>query len=135
MSYDDLDKKIISIKKRGLSKMLELNLISQARGEYYGEKIDTMEKEISTRFFQNLEFLSRMHRSFPSSSNVKDFMGVAVDQYYASVMRSEERIFSIRHVLIVSQYYGIPIQLLLFNDLELYGERIRTEYPTFFKQS
>ena len=135
MSYDDLDKKIISIKKRGLSKMLELNLISQARGEYYGEKIDTMEKEISTRFFQNLEFLSRMHRSFPSSTSVKDFMGVAVDQYYASVMRSEERIFSIRHVLIVSQYYGIPIQLLLFNDLEIYGERIRTEYPTFFKQS
>lgn len=134
MTLDDLDKKLIEIRKRGLSKLLEYELIAKARGEYYQEKINAMENTISERFFKNVDFLARLHKSFPSATNIKDNMGYQVDHYYANCVNNSN-LYSVKHAVIISQYYGIPVELLLFSDIELYGERIRKEYPSFFKQS
>jgi hypothetical protein len=134
MTADELEQVIVDIRKRGLPKLLEFELIGKARGEYYEERINILNSQISERFFNNVDFLSRMHRSFPSATNIKEYMGYQVDNYYSNMM-SANKLFSIKQAIVVSKYYGIPIELLLFQDLELYGERIRKDYPTFFKQS
>lgn len=134
MTADELDQEIINIRKKGLPKLLEFELIGKARGIFYNERIDAMHEEINARFFQNLEFLSRLHKSYPSATNVKDYMGYQVDQYYTNALNNN-KLSTIKQPIIVSKYYGIPVELLLFSDLELYGERIRKEYPSFFKQS
>jgi len=134
MTADELEQEIVNIRKRGLPKLLEFELIGKARGEFYNEKINTLHEEINDRFFKNLDFLSRLHKSFPSASNIKEFMGYQVDQYYTNALNNN-KLSTIRQPIIVSKYYGIPVELLLFSDLELYGERIRKEYPSFFKQS
>jgi hypothetical protein len=134
MTADELEQIIVDIRKRGLPKLLEFELIGKARGEYYEERINILNAQISERFFNNVDFLSRMHRSFPSATNIKEYMGYQVDNYYSNMM-SANKLFSIKQAIVVSKYYGIPIELLLFQDLELYGERIRKDYPTFFKQS
>jgi hypothetical protein len=134
MTADELEQIIVDIRKRGLPKLLEFELIGKARGEYYEERINILNSQISERFFNNVDFLSRMHRSFPSATNIKEYMGYQVDNYYSNMM-SANKLFSIKQAIVVSKYYGIPIELLLFQDLELYGERIRKDYPTFFKQS
>ena len=134
MTADELEQKIVDIRKRGLPKLLEFELIGKARGEYYEERINISEAQISERFFNNIDFLSRMHKSFPSATNIKEYMGYQVDNYYSNMM-SANKLFSIKQAIVISKYYGIPVELLLFQDLELYGERIRKDYPSFFKQS
>lgn len=134
MTVDDLDKKIINIKKRGLSKLVEIQLIGEVKGQFYKERIKNTENSISAQFHKNIEFLSAKLKSFPSASNIKEFMGITPDQYYDSFIKNKSNIFSLSQVLLASQYYGLPIDLLLFHDLSLHVEHLRKEYPAIFKQ-
>ena len=135
MTVDDLDKKIINIKKKGLSKLIEIQLIGEVKGEFFKERIKNTENSLSAQFHKNIEFLSAKLKSFPSGANIKEFMGITPDQYYDSFIKNKSKIFSLEQVLIASQYYGLPIDLLLFHDLTLHVEHLRKEYPALFKQS
>lgn len=134
MTADELEQKIVDIQKRGLPKLLEFDLIGKARGEYYQEKIEESLDNIDQRFFENVNFLAKLHRSKATASNVKEYMGYQVDQYYSNCMQ-HNKLGSMKQAVVIAKYYGIPLELLLFENLEIYGERIRKEYPSFFKQS
>lgn len=134
MTVDELEKKIFEIKKRGLSKLVEIELIGKVKGKFFKERITKKEEELSAQFHKNVEFLSAKLKSFPSASNIREFMGIVPDQYYDSFIKNKSNIFSLSQVLLASQYYGLPPELLLFHDLSLHVEHLRKEYPALFKQ-
>jgi hypothetical protein len=133
MTLDQLDKKIIEIKKKGLHKVVELEQIRKVRGEYFQEKSEKTFQTISQRFMKNIVFLSIKFKSFPSSGNIKEFMGVTPSNSYDAFIKSNSEYFSIKDAILVSEYYGVPVNLLLFDDIELYGEQIWKEYRSLFQ--
>jgi len=133
MTLDQLDKKIIEIKKKGLPKVIELEHIRKVRGEYSKEKADKTFSTISQRFTKNIHFLSAKFKSFPSSKNIREFMGVSPSNSYDAFLKNSTEYFSFKDAILVSEYYGVPVNLLLFDDIELYGEQIWKEYRSLFQ--
>lgn len=134
MTADELDKGINEIKKKGLNKIVELEKIRKLREGYYTEKNDKSMQIIAERFYRNIMFLSNKFKSFPSSSKIKEFMGIDVSNTYDNFVKNNSTFFTLKDAVIVSGYYGVPVNLLLFDDLEIYGEQIWKEYHTLFKQ-
>lgn len=135
MTIDELENKIIEIKKKGLPKIVELNQLREVRSEFYKKKVKKAEEILSSRVLRNISFLSKTFKSYPTSSNIKEFMGVDVSIYYDSFMKNEKGILPFRDMYVIALYYGVPINLFMFEDLEVHGEQIWKEYNTVFKQS
>ena len=135
MTFDELDKKTIEIKKLGLSPILEISKISEVRKEYYTSKLKQNQKVIKDRFFKNIHFLVAKYKTSPVKSNIKEFMGIDVDDAYLKFYSDKQDVYNMKFVLIMSMFYGIPAELLLFHDLEAYGEQLKSNYAALFKQS
>jgi hypothetical protein len=135
MNYDDLDKKIIGIRKRGLNKILEDTLTADIRKEFYENAIKEKINNISDLFKRNVLFLQRMHHSNCAASKIRTTMGLEMDRNYHDTVFGERPLYSLRVAIIVAEFYGIPTELLLFVDLEANEQTIKKQYPAIFKQS
>jgi len=133
MTIDELDKKIISIKKRGMNILLENELIAQVRGEYYSEVIFNKQKSISNRFRENIIFLSQQYKEFISVNKLKEFMGIDVENSLTKFLYNDQNINSLKIAIAISEFYGIPVELLLFQDLKTNVETLKKFYPSFLK--
>ena len=133
MTADELDKKIISIKKRGMNILLENELIAEVRGEYYSEIIYKKQKHISDRFRENIIFLSQQYKEFISVNKLKEFMGIDVENSLTKFLYNDQNINSLKIAIAVSEFYGIPVELLLFQDLKTNVETLKKFYPSFLK--
>lgn len=135
MTNDDLDKKIISIKKKGLPKVVELQQLKELRSEYYSGKINTLENSLGKRLFKNINYLATRFKSFPSNSNIQEFMGITLSPYFDVFIKNQKGIPPFKDIFAISEYYGVPVNLLIFDDIEIYGEQIWKEHNSVFKQS
>jgi hypothetical protein len=135
MTSDELDKKIIEIKKRGLNNFVENELIADLRKEYYEKAIEKKIHRLSDRFRANVLYLNRLHKENCSSNKIKEFMGLEMPIEFNKIIYDENRLYSLRQAIIVAEFFGLPVELLLFNDLEANGDTLKAEYPTLFRQS
>ena len=135
MTLDELEQKIIEVKKKGLAKIIELKQIKDIRSVYYKERIQRAEDTISNRFYKNLLYLANRFKSFPSNSNIEEFMGMSFSPFYDNFIKNQAGMLPIKDMILISEYYGVPLNLLIFEDIEIYGEQIWKEYNTIFKQS
>jgi len=135
MNLDDLDKKIISIKNKGLHKVVELQQLKEVRSEYYSKRLTTLEGTLSKRLFKNINYLATLFKSFPSNSNLQEFMGITLSPYFDIFIKTQGGIPPFKDIIAISEYYGVPVNLLIFDDIEIYGEQIWKEHNTIFKQS
>ena len=126
MTSDELDKKIIEIKKRGLNNFVENELIADLRKEYYEKTIEKKIHRLSDRFRANVLYLNRLHKENCSSNKINEFN---------KIIYEENRLYSLRQAIIVAEFFGLPVELLLFNDLEANGNTLKAEYPALFRQS
>lgn len=134
MTFDELDKKIISIRKKGLPKVVELQQIKEVRSEYYKERITYVESSISKRVFKNINYLATKFKSFPANNNIQEFLGVSLSPYFDTFIKTQMGSLPMKDIIVISEYYGVPANLIIFEDLEIYGEQIWKEHHTFFKQ-
>jgi len=135
MTFDELDREIIAIKKQGLTPYVERHKIGQVRQKYYLYKI-TAEKERCTQLFlKNVRFLNKIHKSWCNKHNVEENMGISTDDFFQMLLEEKMNIFNFEHILICAAFFGIPSELILFTDLEANEQTIRNEYPSLFKQS
>lgn len=134
MTFDELDKKIINIKSKGLPKVVELQQVKEVRSEYYRERINNIENSLSARLFKNINYLATKFKSFPSNSNIQEFMGVTLSPYFDIFIKNQGGLLPFKDMVAISEYYGVPLNLLIFEDIEIYGEQIWKEYNTIFKQ-
>jgi hypothetical protein len=134
MTLDELDKKIINIKSKGLAKIVELQQIREVRSEYYKERISSVENILSARLFKNINYLATKFKSFPSNNNIQEFMGITLSPYFDVFIKNQGGILPFKDMVVISEYYGVPLNLLIFEDIEIYGEQIWKEYNTIFKQ-
>lgn len=134
MTLDELDKKLINIKSKGLPKVVELQQIKEVRSEYYRQRISNIENSLSARIFKNINYLATKFKSFPSNSNIQEFMGVTLSPYFDVFMKNQGGLLPFKDMVAISEYYGVPLNLLIFEDIEIYGEQIWKEYNTIFKQ-
>jgi len=135
MSADELEAKIIAIKKRGLNIMVEQDLIRQLRAEYFTEKIQNRVERISNQFARNIEFLSRMFKDHITNNKVRLQMGINLVGDEDKIFRGEHKIYSLRIALIAAEYYGLPVELLLFHDLQADEQLFTQQYPTLIRQN
>lgn len=135
MTADELEKKIISIKKRGLNIMVEQDLISQLRAEYFTEKIRNRSERISKQFARNLDFLSRMHKDSITVNKVRLQMGLSLIGDEEKVFRGEQNIYSLRIAIIAAEYYGMPVEFLLFKDLSADEKLFTEQHPAIIRQN
>ena len=135
MTYDQLDSKIIDIKKKGLSSILEISQIASIRSDFYREQMQQDLDFISTRFHSNVEVLSRIHKVKPTVNNFKEFMGLTIDSAFTNFIFKNGTMTYLPFALYVSYFYGIPVEMLLFSDLELHEQTIKQKYPFVFQQN
>lgn len=135
MTADELEKKIISIKKRGLNIMVEQEMISQIRAEYYTDRFRTKSEELTNRFVRNLGLLSKIHRDMITANKVRLQMGLNITHEDEKVYRGEYRLNNIRLAMIAAEYYGVPLEILLFKDITTDEQLFRQQYPTLIRQN
>lgn len=135
MTADELDRKIIEIKKRGLNNFVENELIADLRKEYYIENIDKKINRLTERFRANVLYLNRLHKENCSSNKIKEFMGLMMPNDFNKILYEHNNLYSLRQAIIVAEFFGLPVELLLFNDLEANGNTLKAEYPALFRQS
>lgn len=135
MTSDELDRKIIEIKKRGLNNFVENELIADLRKEYYEKAIEKKIHRISSRFRQNILYLNRLHKQNCSATKIKEFMGLDIPFDFNKIIYEEGKLYSLRHAIMASEFFGLPVELILFTDLEANGDTLKTEYPALFRQS
>lgn len=134
MTFDELESKIISIKKRGVNILVENQLIAKVRQEYYEKQIDKKVQHISDRFRANVLFLNKIHKENCSAQKIKHFMGIDIDISINKVLYEQKSLYSLKHAYIISEFFGLPVELLLFQDLEGNYEILSREYSNLFKQ-
>lgn len=135
MTADELEKKVISIKKRGLNIMVEQEMISQIRAEYYTDRFRTKSEELTNRFVRNLGLLSKIHRDMITANKVRLQMGLNITHEDEKVYRGEYRLNNIRLAMIAAEYYGVPLEILLFKDITADEQLFRQQYPTLIRQN
>lgn len=135
MHLDELETKIIEIKKRGLNILLENELIADVRGQYYNQLLEKKLNQISNRVRRNILFMNKIHKNNISSNKIKEFMGIDVENNLNKIAYEDYNITSLRTAILISEFYGLPVELFLFQDLETNEETLRQFYPTFFRQS
>ena len=135
MTTDDLERKIISVKKRGLNILVENELIRSARKEYYTELAEKKLKSISETFRKNVLFLGKVHGDYVTNHKIFEFMGIDMDMHVSRVLYENANVTSIRQALFVSEYYGVPVEVMLFQDIQANEETFKQLYPALFKQS
>jgi hypothetical protein len=134
MSIDELEVKIISIKKRGMNLLLENQLIAEVRGQYYDKLVDNKLVHISNQFRENIKYLAKLHDQSISIQKVKEFMGVELDSHLSKVIYNDCKLISLKVAIVASEFYGLPVELLLFQDLKSNAEILKELYPALFKQ-
>lgn len=134
MTFDELEKKIVGIKKRGLNILVENELITKVRKEYYDTQINKKVEHISHRFRENVFFLNKIHKENCSAQKIKHYMGVDIDISINKVLYEQKALYSLKHAYIISEFFGLPVELLLFQDLEPNYEILSREYGNLFKQ-
>jgi hypothetical protein len=135
MTFDELEQKIHSIKKRGLNIMLENELITDVRKRYHDGKMAERITAMSERVRRNNKFLGKLHGEYCSWQKIKSYMGIEYDPDLNKILYENQNIYSLRMAYGIAEFYGIPMELLLFTDLEANEEIIRKQYPALIRQS
>lgn len=135
MTSDELDKKIIQIKQRGLNNFVENELIATIRKEYYEKTIEKKISHLSNRFRENILFLNKLHKQNCSAQRIKDYMGFEMPMDFNKILYENGKIYSLRQVIITAEFFGLPFELILFTDLEANADTLKKEYPALFRQS
>lgn len=135
MSFDELEEKIINIKKRGLNNFVENQIIADLRREYYEKALEKKMVSISNRFRSNIFFLNRIHKENLTVTKIKEFMGIEFDFSFNKILYENHNVYSLRFAIVASEFFGLPVELLLFTDLEANEHTIKKEYPALFRQS
>lgn len=135
MTGDELDRKIIEIKKRGLNNFVENELIADLRSEYYEKAIKKKIHSLSSRFRQNVLFLNKLHKENCSANKIKEFMGLEMPNDFNKILYEEGQLYSLRQAIITAEFFGLPLELILFTDLQANADTLKTEYPALFRQS
>lgn len=134
MSIDELERRIVEVKKRGLNIIVETELIATLRGDYYEKLISKKQRAITDLFKQNIFYLSSLHNQLATSNALLENMGVTVDKNFNKIIYSDYLLYSIRTAIVVSEFYGLPVEYLLFTDLKANAETLKTFYPALFRQ-
>lgn len=135
MTLDELDHRIIELKKRGLNILIENELIADLRSQYYNTFIDKKLDSITNQLRNNIRFLGGLHNEFVSSSKIKEFMGLQVDNNLNKILYGEYTLHSLKTAITIAEFYGVPVDILLFQDLEANAETFKQLYPALFRQS
>lgn len=135
MTLDELERRIIELKKRGLNILVENELIAELRSQYYDTFIEKKLDSISNQLRRNVRFLGTLHNEFVSSNKIKEFMGIQIDANLSKILYGEYTLSSLRTAIVIAEFYGVPVDILLFQDLEANAETFKQLYPALFRQS
>lgn len=134
MTFDELEQKIIEIRRRGLNIIVQTELISVVRGQYYNELIAKKHKAISDLFKKNINFLASLHKQKVTVNLIQESMGIQPDLNLNKIVYGNLSINNIKTAISVAEFYGLPVELLLFNDLEANAKTLKEIYPALFRQ-
>ena len=62
-------------------------------------------------------------------------MGIQIDANLSKILYGEYTLSSLRTAIVIAEFYGVPVDILLFQDLEANAETFKQLYPALFRQS
>lgn len=134
MNYDQLEDKIRSIKKRGLNIMVENELIADARKTYHEERMRKKLETMADLIRRNNNFLGKIHGEYCSAQKIKSFMGLETSSNLNKALYENGIFYNLHSIYAVAEFYGIPMELLMYTDLEANEDIIKREYPAIIRQ-
>jgi len=134
MNYDQLEDKIRSIKKRGLNIMVENELIADARKTYHEERMRKKLETMADLIRRNNNFLGKLHGEYCSAQKIKSFMGLETSSNLNKALYENGIFYNLHSIYAVAEFYGIPMELLMYTDLEANEDIIKREYPAIIRQ-
>ena len=116
---DELNQKISEVRRRESSIPVQKAEISRLKRHYFTENINTKLTEISERVRKNIEFLKlKMGRAL-TVNNIIEHMGINVDIGVQEFIRENGLMYSTKMAIIASEFYGIPVEDIMFKDLTI----------------
>lgn len=135
MTRDILDKKIIEIKKRGLPQVVQENLIKEARKEYYETYFRKKLSHLGQQFAKNVQYLGKLHGNSFHSSQIYQTMGIFINhKVFMDALNGKSNISSMFIPLVAAEFFGLPVEYLLFYDLQTYETTLKEKYPALYRQ-
>ncbi len=62
-------------------------------------------------------------------------MGMDVDTNIHRVIYGDSALTSLKTAILIAEFYGVPVEILLFQDIEPNVETFRQLYPALFRQN
>lgn len=62
-------------------------------------------------------------------------MGMDADTNIHRIIYGESALTSLRTAILIAEFYGVPVEILLFQDIEPNVETFRKLYPALFRQN
>lgn len=62
-------------------------------------------------------------------------MGMEVENNLHKIAFGDSNLTSLKTAILVAEFYGVPVEILLFQDIEANAETFRQFYPALFRQN
>lgn len=103
--------------------------------QYWNQKIYDETSGLRNRAQKNVEFLSEVFKRKPVLSAIKEGMNCDIpDDLYTWIV-DDGKLSTLRSFIILSTFYGIPLETFLFEDLTIFDkDEFIKRYNTISRQ-
>lgn len=129
MTEEDFNRKYSEIKQKGLPYIVEINRLRHLRREYYTDRIEDTRLNIQDNIKRNVRFLMFKIGRGPTRRSIDDYMSVDVHHDLDVYLKHNFGPDTLTTIITLSEFYRIPIEKLMFEDLTVYGDDIKKHYP------
>lgn len=114
--------------------MVENELIADARKTYHEERMRKKLEIMADLIRRNNNFLGKLHGEYCSAQKIKSFMGLETSGNLNKALYENGIFYNLHSIYAVAEFYGIPMELLMYTDLEANEDIIKREYPAIIRQ-
>jgi len=123
---DQLVEDVLRIRRTTPSPIVAKAEVSRRKRVYFHENITRKQEELTENVRRNLEFLKLRLGRMMTVNNIIEHMGITVDPSVYGFLNDKEKLYSLKVVIIASEFYGVPVEDILFRDLSARDQIYRT---------
>lgn len=133
MKAEDFHLKVQEIKSLGMRQLSEDMAIQKLKGEFFDHQVLVASQAIRDRLQRNLDYLSLVFKKRPSHKALKENMGCKLPEDLKDwIQNFEGKISTLRAIVILAMFYGVPEEDLMFIDMTLIPKHeFVIRYPEF----
>ncbi len=135
MTRDEYYNKINEINYGPEREIVKDKMKRALRGQYFEQAIDQRTMSTQDLIERNFRFLARITGRKCTPKTVSEYMCYNAPPDFYDFFQEGYRFSSLKTLNMIAEFYGIPTRMLMFDELETYGDDFIKKYPGLIGQN